>query len=184
MNKNLTFEIVNHIFSGLGINSSIINLNLFQSIRSKQFLLDKRLSFSDENDQDFDNKVWGVQYSLNDNTVKILIGDCTTDSDVLQYCGIVHLQDNPFYGISACYTSNNKSYVDPQPLICVSTDGKNWMECNTYLQATFLAAMENTKELSFISKKCENYNVEFEALQTFIKYYDNFYEVKNEGEEN
>jgi hypothetical protein len=181
MNKNLTTQIINHIFYSFGVvPNNVIDFNTFNSIKSKQYLLDEKLSFLNDQEQEIKNNIWGLQLSVENKNFRVLIADCTTDSDVLQYTGIFHLEENPIYGISVLYSSG----FNPCPLIAVSLEGKNWMPCNTYLQATFLAGMENIKEIKFNWNKCVNYQQEHQALLSFIKFYDKFYEDVSEGQEN
>lgn len=179
MNKNLTTQIVNHIFSGFGVvQTNLFDPNVFNSIKSKQYLLNEKLTFIDDEGKELKNNIWGIQLSVENKNFRVLIGDCTTDSEVLQYTGLFHLEDNPFYGISMLYSTGNFS---SDPLIAFSLDTKSWMPCNTYLQATFLAGMENIKEIKFNWNKCNNYQKQYEAMLNFVKYYDKFYEGVSEG---
>ncbi len=176
MNKNLTKEIVHHIFSGLGVApNSLANNIKFESIKSKKYLLSEKLSFLDEDQNNIKNHIWGAQLFVDKQNLKILLGDCATDSEVLEYAAVVHLQDSPTYGMYLNYnlTSSNQDY---NPLIAVSMDGVNYMACNNYLQATFLAAMENVKNFQFNWGVVEAYQAEHKSLLSFIKYYDKFYE--------
>jgi hypothetical protein len=180
MNTKLTQQIVHHIFSGLGVApNSLVKNSKFESIKSKKYLLSEKLIFSDENGQEIKNNIWGTQLFVENNNLKILVGDCTTTSDVLEFAAVIHLEENPTYGIYLNY-GDDESY----PLISVSLDGINWMNCNTYLQATFLAAMENIKNIPFNWRSIDQYKKEHDSLLSYIKYYDKFYEDQlDEGQE-
>lgn len=185
MNKELTQQIVHHIFCGLGIApNSFFKNSKFESIKSKKYLLSEKLSFSNENEENIKNNIWGTQLFVENNNLKILVADCTTDPDVLEYAALIHLEENPTYGIYLNYNMLDE-INEVYPLISVSLDGVNWMNCNTYLQATFLAAMENVKNIQFNWGLIDNYKKEYDSLLSFIKFYDKFYEDQlDEGQEN
>jgi hypothetical protein len=177
MNNKLTIEIINHIFSGLGLSiDSNLDLNKFESIKNNKYLLPETVTFDVEN-KSVKNNVWGTQFILEGEFLKILAADCTTEEGVLGYAVLIHLQNNPSYGVYLDYSSQFE--IDPQPLIAVTIDNKKWMPCNTYLQATFLAAMENVKQVGLKWEKCKDYNHQFTNLLTFIKYHNSYYEESN-----
>ena len=179
MNKLLTEQIINHVFSGF----SLIQSPFFKkekSIKSKDYLLNCNLSFEDQNNNQIENKVWGIQLSIENQNLKILIGDCSIESGVIEYAAVISLENAPTYGIYSAYGQN----IDSQALIAASVDKKSWLTCNTYLQATFLSAMEYAKDIGFAWNKCKDYDSEFELLQSFIRYHTSFYEDADEGQEN
>jgi hypothetical protein len=177
MNYALMHEIIKHIFANLAIiPSKFIDLNNTISLRDKKFLLHEKLTFEAEDGQEIKNKVWGCQLSAEQQELKILLGDCTHDSSVSEYCLVVQLKNSPAYGL---YLRFNDLGESDEPLIACTLDGKSWMQCNTYLQATFLAGMENLKDLGLSWNKCHDYKDQFELMLSFIEFYDQFYEVSN-----
>ncbi len=179
MNKKLTIEIIDHIFSGLGLSPiRSIDTDKFESLKNKKYLLSETVDF-DLEDSVIKNNVWGTQFFIEGSYLKILAADCTTEDGVLGYAVIIHLQDNPAYGIYLDYSSQFE--IDSQPLIAVSVDNQKWLPCNIYLQATFLAAMENVKQVGLKWEKCKDYNQDFSNLLNFIKYHGNYYEESVQG---
>lgn len=173
MNFILTQEIINHVFSGLGITAD--SNTRFKSLKSSEFLLSEKVSFEDSEGRNLNNNVWGVQFTIENSEMKIILADCTIDKNILEYALLVRLKDNPSYGLYSSYpVEGNK--VDAKPLIAVSVDSNNWMECNTYFQATFLAGMEYAKDSSYFASPCKNYKDDYNLLLSFIKYYNQLYE--------
>ncbi len=82
------------------------------------------------------------------------------------------------------YTGSVDEEIDSEALIAVSSDKKHWMPCSTYLQATFLAGMEQVRDSGFAWTKCSEYKEQYQQLLSFIKFHHNFYEVTDEGQEN
>jgi hypothetical protein len=75
----------------------------------------------------------------------------------------------------------NNPEINSEALIACSLDGKAWMECQTYLQATFLAGMEQVRDVGMNWSKCLDYKVHYESLLTFIKFHHTLYEGQYEG---
>lgn len=176
MNKELTSQIIKHIFAGLAIiPSNFTDLNKTKSLKSKEFLLKETIDFDTANES-LKNHIWGCQLSVDKQEIKILLGNCSS-SDSEEYALLIQLKDSPSYGCYLMVNDLNKS------LIACSIDNKKWLQCNTYLQATFLAGMENIKEIGLVWNKCINYTENYQSLQSFIKYYNLVYEAEYEGKE-
>lgn len=173
MSKNLLQEIINHIFNGFSILNPLDN-GKFKSLKSSEYLLSDKLSFEDEAGNLLKNNVWGVQFKLENNDFKILLGDCSVDKNVLEYALVVKLAENPAYGLYSAYSTTDK-VIDSCPLIAVSVDNQNWMTCNTYFQATFLAGMETAKDLAYTATYCSNYQEHFNILTSFIKFHNQLF---------
>jgi hypothetical protein len=171
MNVQLTKSIIRHIYSSLLITESyFINYSENESIINNTYIIDRTLDLNDS-ETIFKNTVWGCQSDVSGKKISLLVGDCSLDKDVFEYCLIVKLEDAPSYG---CYLVVNEEY-DPEALIACTLDGKNWMECNTYLQATFLAGMEQFKELNTKWVKIDNYDNEFNLLKSFLSFHNSIY---------
>jgi hypothetical protein len=179
MNKFLRETIVKHIFANFAIiPSSFVNLNNSKSLMDKDFILQDKIPFIDINNNLSKNKVWGCQISSEQQEVKILLGDCSQDN-IKEYALIIQLKNAPIYGVYLICDD-----VDSEALIACSLNGKEWLECQTYLQATFLAGMEQIKDVGLAWTKCSNYKDQFEMLLSFIKFHDSVYEEKYERQEN
>ncbi len=179
MNQHLTNEIVKHIFANLGVlNADFINMNNSNVLPSKDYLLTDKLVFGDEGGVTRRN-VWGCQISSEQQELKILLGDCSYDASIPEYCLIVQLKDAPIYGLYLCPDNENES------MIAVSVNGEHWMDCFTFLQATFLAGMEQVRDMGFGWTKASNYKDHLEMMKKFIQYHEsifNYEEVSDEGQ--
>ncbi|CAB4197020.1 hypothetical protein UFOVP1290_540 [uncultured Caudovirales phage] len=180
MNKNLSKEIVKHIFANFGIiPSDFVNQDNLLSLISKEYLLDDTISFENENGNLLKNKIWGCQLSTNLQELKILVGDLSQDIYVKEYCMIIQLKDSPVYALYYSYSIHD--ILDNESVIAFSLDKQKWIECETYLQATFLAGMQQVKDIGFAWNKCSDYKSQHKAMINFIKYYSAMYEELNEG---
>jgi hypothetical protein len=161
MNTKLTRNIIEHILCGLGVlmSTDFADVN---SIISKEYKLPFQLIFDDGDKKD----IWGCQILSNQQEISILIGDCS--DDIKQYCGVIQLKNSPAYGIYFLDDENE------MPLIACSLNSKDWMYCNTYLQATFLAGMEQIKDLGLAWHSITEYEDQHKLLLSFIEYYHNF----------
>lgn len=178
MNKELSENIAYHILAGFGIlPSSFINKTL--SLKDKKFLLTEKLSFiSDE--KPLSKNIYGCQIDTPDGkSFKVLLGDCTWDKNLPEYCLVVHLEDSPAYGIYLVFNKNSKESVDSEVLISFSVDLKSWVICTTYLQATFLAGMERIKDLGYDWKTCQSYKDEHQLLVSYIKFHNAYFDEED-----
>lgn len=185
MNQKLTEEIAYHILANLGVlPSTFLNAVETKSLTDKSFLLPEKVSFEIEG-RVIQKNVYGCQVSVADHKdFKMLLADCTQEKDLPEYVLIAQLKDAPMFGVYLIFNRIIKDDdIDPEALIAVNTDNKHWMPCTTYLQATFLAGMEQLRDLSFGWGKCKDYQEMYAQLLSFIKFHDNFFEVSDEGQE-
>lgn len=174
MNKKLRETIVKHVFASFAlIPSDFINLNTTKSIKSKEYLLSDRIPFALEDGSEEEKNVWGCQFTVDSQEIKILLADCSLEKEIPEYALLVHLKDNPFYGVYLVCSNQ----IDTESLIGCSMDGTSWMECNTYLQATFLAGMEHIKDIGLAWNKCSGYKDELKSLKEFIQFHHAVYEA-------
>lgn len=173
MNKKLSEEIIKHILSNfLIITSDFINPNDYKSLLHKDFLLKEKLIFTlDEPNSSRKNNIWGCKLNFLQQEVVILLGDCSQDSEIIEYSVIISIPNSPTYGL---YIILN--HVDSKPLITCTLDNKSWITCNTFLQATFLAGMEQLKDTSFNCSKISSYEEQYKLLLSLINYHNSLYE--------
>lgn len=178
MNKNLTQAITKHIFASLLIvPCDFINYDRSKSLNSKEYLLDKKITFKEEGVY-YQNNLWGCQISTSEQGIKLILANCATGSYNEEYCLIVAVNNLPVYGL---YLASDK-IEDNYSLISVSADnGKNWMPCKTFLQATFLAGMEQIREVALNWERCADYEKEFEMIKSFLSHRESLSEVSYEG---
>jgi hypothetical protein len=180
MNKDLTYEIVKHVFANLAIiPSNFININKTKSLISKEFLLPDGVPFSDETGKVSSNQVWGCQFIVENQEVKLLVADCKQDQDLPEYALLVWMKDMPIYGVYLTYHDEMKS----ESLVACGMDGKQWMECPTYLQGTFLSGMEQLKNDLVSYQKCTNYKDQLNMLISFIGFHMDLHGDGYEGKE-
>jgi len=169
MSQLLTEHIIRHIFAKLGIIvDKQVDTSKNQSLMDKTLLLPEKLTFQDDNGDTIQNRVWGCQLSLAQQEMKLLLGDCSQDKKITEYCLVVQLKGTPTYGL---YLVNSEI---SEPLIAVAVE-KDWMPCSTFLQAYFLAGMEQIKDMLFSWSKCENYKDQYALMLSFIKYHSVLY---------
>lgn len=167
MNAALSTAIIQHILSQLGVmSSSYVDMKKTKSILDKEFVLPEKLSFQEE--EVIKRDIWGCQLSSGQHEVKILIGDCSQDG-IQEYCAVIQLKDTPAYGL---YLVGDPGTL---PLIAVAISEVGWMSCTTFLQATFLAGMEQVKETCLTWSKCSDYKSLYGLMLSLIKYHDQVY---------
>jgi len=180
MNRHLMEAIVRHVFANFVIiPSDFVNFNRSKSLMDKEFLLSDHIPFIGEDGQITKNRVWGCQLVSDQQEIKIFLGDCSQEKDTPEYALLICVKNAPSYGIYLVVSEE----VDSEPAIGVSMDGKNWIECSTYLQGTFLAGMEQIKDLGLGYTKCLDYKEDLEKLLCFIKFHHSLYEDRYEGQE-
>jgi len=179
MNIKLTEQIVYHILANLGVlPSEFVNQEVTRSIIDKSFLLPENIVFEDDNER---HPIYGCQVSVADSKeLRLLLANCTQDKEFPEFALLVQLRDAPAFGMYMIY---GRGKVDPEVLIAVTTDKENWMPCSTYLQATFLAGMEQMRDLGFGWTKATSYAEQYQQLLSFIKFHHGFYGEDNEGQE-
>lgn len=179
MNINLTESIINHVLCNLKvISSDFINDNS-KSIINRDYLLEDKLSLELEDGAIVNNKIWGCQFLIENKTLKVLVCDASIDESIKEYCVMIHLDGSPIYGLYLILDQN-----DPQPMIACSVNGKEWIKCSTYLEATFLAGMEQIKNHLILPQKCNSYKYEYTSIVSFIEFHTITFEDKYEGKEN
>jgi hypothetical protein len=182
MNPNLRSEIVKHIFANFGVIPADYVSEKTRSLIGKDYLLPEKLSFENE-DSTIENKIWGCQLSSDIQEIKILLADCTQEENSPEYCLLVQLKNAPAYGVYLVFNESFGSQINSACMIAYSVDFTSWMECSTFLQATFLGGMEQVRETGFTWNKVTNYQPQYKSLVSFIKYHSSIYEAEHEGQE-
>lgn len=179
MNLALTEEIVKHILANLNvIGSDFVNVPKSGSLINDKYILPIKLQFETDVSQ-IENRVWGCQFVIEHKNLKIILGDASI-SRGFEYCLIIHLEGMPSYGLYINITDRDEP---SQAMIAFSINGLDWAQCNTYLQATFLAAMEQLKDIIGTQQKCVDFKEEYQSMLSFIKYHTNTFEEDYEGQE-
>lgn len=186
MNEHLTEAIAYHVLANIGaLPSDFVNIEQTQLILDKQFILPEKASFETEDGSLLQKNIYGCQIKVTDTKeFKMLLADCSQEKNVPEFALIIQLKDAPLFGVYLIFNKLVDDPPQPEPLIAVNMDGKHWVPCNTYLQATFLAGMEQLRDLSFGWSKVQDYKTQHEQLLAFIKFHDSYFEVlSDEGQE-
>jgi len=180
MNNKLTEEITYHILSNLGVlPSEFVNQDASRSIIDKQFLLTEKISFQMEG-QTINKSIYGCQLNFTNKFFKLILADCSQDSDIPEFAIIIHPPDAPTYGLYLAFTKLVADPPDPEAMIAIKND-QHWIPCTTFLQATFLAGMEQLRDQIVGWKLCVNYQGEYQDLLSFVKFHSNYFGVSHEG---
>jgi hypothetical protein len=184
MNSKLTEQIVFHILANLGVlPSDFVNQDITKSLIDTSHMLPEKVSFEIDG-KVIRNNIYGCQVMVADSKeLRLMLADCTQEKDFPEYALLVQLKDAPAFGVYMIYTKKSEEKVDPEVMIAVSTDKDNWMPCSIYLQATFLAGMEQIRDLGFGWTKAANYSEQHKQLLSFIKFHQNIYWEDDEGQE-
>jgi hypothetical protein len=178
MNRALTEQIARHILINFGVlPSNFTHPKQIRSLASKEFLLEQKLLFKNEAGEMTKNSIYGCQVKIDQKEFKILLGDCSQEKDVPEFCLVVQLTGSPAYGLYMICDPE----LDSESLIAVTINDKNWMPCDTFLQATFLAAMEQLKDIGLGWSKCTNYQKQYELLLSMIKFHVAVNEMEDEA---
>jgi hypothetical protein len=164
MNPILIEAIIRHLLGQFGvIPSPHVDSQKSKPLTSKEFLLSEQLSFQDEEGKISKKDVWGCRLSSAQHEVIVVLGDCSQDA-IPEYSLVIQPKDAPAYGLHLV--------CDPvaEPLIAVSVKDNEWMPCSTFLQATFLAGMEQVRETCLTWSPCPEHHPQYELLLSFIKY--------------
>lgn len=159
----LTLQILNHIYSQLGINSYRLI-----SIMSDKYLLSDMIAFEDLDGNAHQCKLWGVQIKSPQAKFRLIVGDLSTDQSNPEYCLVVHMENCPVYGAVVSYEDDRP---DNATLLFSIKDNK-WLPTNTYIQATFLAGMESLKDLSAGWEKLPDKSDLIGTIRSLISFHD------------
>lgn len=171
MNPALLKEVVSHVMSQFGvIPSEYVDHQKTDSLLAPAYLLGERMHFESEGTQ-YAKKTWGCQMSIFKSEVKVMLGECTLNEEFPEFAMVVSSKDAPTYGLYLCYNEVSNHPLDSEPDLCVSTNGKEWMNCTTFLQATFLAAMEQVRELHVPWAKLADHKDLYNSLLSFTNHH-------------
>lgn len=159
MNQKLTNEISDHL------------VNWILKFCHSDFLLSKTLKFVSDNLK-VELPVWSLKIPHLAQEIRLMIGACSEGADQ-DFAVLISLKGSPFYAIF----QEKSDEIDRENMIATSLDGKAWIPCNHLLQGTFLAAMEQIKEMpSFPSKIMGDVDELFDSLVNFIDFRDGMIE--------
>lgn len=178
-NANLTKQIINHIYLSFGImNDNNIHFDKYKSIKSNEFLSEKKISFEDENKNILKNNMWAIKISFDDTFINFYLIDCSISNENKEYAMIIKSDNSIVYGMYLIY--NNLSIKDPLFSLSVD-DGENWSLATISVQSTLLSVFENLKTSPNVVDSLKISNQDFEIISNFINHYNDFYGYSYEG---
>lgn len=173
MNKKLLSEIIYHIFYNLGINNQSSRV----SIKDNHFQLSNSLETIEENNKACKFNLFSSETKLSDSLFKILYCDFSSQN-LQEHCVMIKMQDCPTY---ACFLTIDGSGYQGEMFTLLESN--QWMPASTFLQAAFLAGMEQLKEVLAPWQKCHNFAELLAEMKLFIDYRNSLLEMED-AEEN
>lgn len=167
--SKLTNQVVIHIMDNLGI----INLN-DKSPTTDAFLIPKTLPFEDSDSKVRNAKLWGGELDISNSKMRFLFADFSESRLERDLFLVVRLDNSPAYAAYLSYDMDDY-FDDLEPfdsMIAFSLTPNCWLQSNVYIQAMFLAGMEQLRDVSGTFSKISRYDDLVENLMSFIKYQD------------
>jgi hypothetical protein len=172
--KDLTTAIVAYLLANFGV----LDLRPV-SLRHQDF----RTSYSIEFFDGFDHScpIYACQTVINGALLKIAFVKLASNSD--EYADadlalLISLEGCPTYGCAL--TIDNMQNTNNGFIACKFKD--TWMPCSIYTQSTFLAGMEQIKDLMTKYEKCKDAKELHQDLKGFLSYQETLEEVSNGGD--
>jgi hypothetical protein len=159
MSEQLTNQIVKHVLDNVGITDE-------KQVSILQFLTDKTIQFDVEDGELATAEVWACQ-TLVDN-VRFRMMYSHLDGDMIF---VSKLDECPTYGCSLII--DNEITYNLDGFIGLKMNDQNWIPTTIFLQATFLAGMEQLKDLSGGYSKCSDHEDLLSDLKSFISFKEN-----------
>lgn len=170
MNYDLTEQIIRHIFKNIGIQNSA-NENQINSLIREEFLTHKSLELEEDGNV---NKypIYGCEITIPNGSEKISIVLSDISNEIPEYLLLVRLNNAPPYAVHLAYADKLGQREISNPLIAYYFVSSKWAECNTYLQATFLAGMEQLKDIHIPWMPIKSIDESYFILLEFLEFVD------------
>ena len=197
MSQELTNAIVKHIFENLGVFSEGAN-----SITHKELKTKATIPFVNADDTTANGTVWACSSTVQAKKFHIMCVDMSDTSDIeegIEATVLIKLEGVPIYCCSLNAYNTNMTNIFDSMIACTlppnSTTLKHmkvkdkeliWMPATPYIQATFLAGMEQLRDLGIVFGKMADLEIEthLNDLKSFLKWKDLFAEEEDAGTEN
>ena len=177
MNLQLTDQIIRHILNNVGVNYNNNN-NITNSIISKHFILPKYLKLQEENSI-IEIPIYGTELLVSSSNDKIQLLLCNISQDIPEYLFLVRLNGCPPYAAHLLYSEFSEEKCSSEPLIAYYFESSLWTECTTYMQATFLAGMEQLKDINIPWKPIVDSSDSYKIFVEFFEFCENKYQNIN-----
>lgn len=156
----LTNSIVEHILTNLGFMDQRTHSLLAEPLKTDTYIAVQ------EEEQEIRYPVYACETHITQTKIVmagVIFSDNTNSTNPSDMAVIVNIEDCPTYG---CYLSQGEG------IIAFTIKDNTWMEANTFLSATFLAGMENLRDVVQPYTQCQDIKPMHQALITFLKYVD------------
>ncbi len=151
-NQALTNEIVKHVFADLGVFA-----DRRVSICNDAFLSDKAIVISDGNSQQT-FQIWGCEATIGSQRLSMIATKMDTYNEAVL---LVMMEKCPLYGAFL---------ADDCDIGVMVKD--HWAPANTFIQASFLAGMEQLRDLGTPFQKANDIRELVKHMKTYIATYD------------
>lgn len=170
MRYGLTDCIVEHIFDNLGI-----SLQRTASLRDPVFQLKETIEYDDV----YQAPLYGAEFTIEKSHFRMLLADFSDSETYSEYAMVIKLTGSPTYG---CYLFIDGAIGTPEDgLICFAAKPNTWLKASISIQATFLAGMENLREVNTSWTKPKKYQDLLEELKSFYEYQNNINDKRDEA---
>lgn len=177
MRYGLTDCIVEHIFDNLGI-----SLQRTASLRDLAFQLQDTIQYQEDDEVYGENAhatLYGAEFSIEKSKFRMLLADFNSNETNSEYALVVKLEGSPTYG---CYLYVDNAIGDPEDgFICFAAKPNTWVKASVAIQATFLAGMENLREINSSWIKPKKYQDLLQELKSFYEYQNNINDKRDEA---
>ena len=163
MNLMLKKQIISHIFKSLGIIGSTSN-SLIDNLTSEKFLIDKKMTFENEENKKYENDIWAITTNVENSIVKIIIADITEDTKEF---ALILQMDN--FMPSALRLSVDEDDIGTMMFLL---EDNRWINSTTHLQAKILVGIESLSEIYCQWDRLDNYSDMYKFLIGFLNFYE------------
>jgi hypothetical protein len=156
----LTDVIVEYIFTNLGMMDQRKN-----SLISSKLLIDQKITFEDEQQYD----IYACETIISQAKIMMVGTFITNEEDnTKDMVAIIKIENCPTYG---CYATLDKTIVN-NGLIAFTLKENTWVKANVFMQATFLAGMEQLRDVANPFDVCQITKDIYQDLVSFLTYQD------------
>ena len=155
----LTHEIIAHILYDFGIFSDSL------SIKKEDFKKSSKFNFEDSGALT-ERFIYSIKSSIENRQLKVYFLDASSKISE-EYSLLIEIDNLPIYGLYFYEDQEGE-----RSIISSSLDKKSWFNCSIFLQATFLAGMEQLKELKFPWEKNELSEQDQDMVFSFMEHFN------------
>jgi hypothetical protein len=160
MNKELLQHILIHVYNGLGITEKRT-----VSLKSEMFRMTEPMNIVLEDKSEYQAPMYAAQAIIQQATMRFLCADLSYQ-DEQEFALIIELDGCPTY--ASYLVLEGGQIIDAELAVLIKN---KWLDANTFLQASFLAGMEQLREMGVIWQ-ADPTSVLKTILHSFLEYVD------------